>query len=401
MTSADDPIDSAPGWAENPIAFLIGADASGRFFDTHYEQAPLLARHGDPTRFADLLSVEQVDAFLNGADLRRGMVDLAGDAAPPPGDYVNDGDRIVTPVVMEAYHAGATIILPSLHDSLPGLGRFCRALEAALSCRVQTNIYLTPANAQGFRTHYDTHDVFVLQIAGAKRWRLYAEPAPTPFRGEGFDAAAHPAGDLADEFELAPGDCVYVPRGWQHDAPNRGGAPSLHITVGLLTRTWADLMLEAVSEVALAEPALRRSLPPGYARRDFDRGAAAARFAELAALIGAKVRMDNAFEAIGDDFLRGTRPDLAGVIAAPFPAGRYRARPVAGWRLAADGEALVLIGPGGDIGFAADDAPALERALGGAAFAAADLDHADPERLIRALWANGYLEIAGRPLTGR
>jgi ribosomal protein L16 Arg81 hydroxylase len=32
----------------------------------------------------------------------------------------------------------------------------------------QTNIYLSPPNAQGFGTHFDSHDVFVLQVAGSK-----------------------------------------------------------------------------------------------------------------------------------------------------------------------------------------------------------------------------------------
>jgi ribosomal protein L16 Arg81 hydroxylase len=38
---------------------------------------------------------------------------------------------------------------------------------------VQTNIYLTPASNQGFRTHYDNHDVMVVQVEGEKLWRFY------------------------------------------------------------------------------------------------------------------------------------------------------------------------------------------------------------------------------------
>ena len=41
---------------------------------------------------------------------------------------------------------------------------------------VQANAYATPAGAQGFAVHHDTHDVFVLQVAGEKRWLVY-EPA--------------------------------------------------------------------------------------------------------------------------------------------------------------------------------------------------------------------------------
>jgi hypothetical protein len=50
----------------------------------------------------------------------------------------------------------------------------------------------------------------------------------------------------------------------------RGLSNDVYFTVGLITKTWADLMLEAVSELALDEPAFRQSLPPGFANRDFD-----------------------------------------------------------------------------------------------------------------------------------
>ena len=79
------------------------------------------------------------------------------------------------------------------------------------------------------------------------------------------------AGEVTEKFTLRPGDCLYLPRGLMHDAENVGEEPSLHITVGLITKTWADLLLEAISELALSEPGFRRSLPPGFAGRDFDR----------------------------------------------------------------------------------------------------------------------------------
>jgi ribosomal protein L16 Arg81 hydroxylase len=143
----------------------------------------------------------------------------------------------------------------------------CRQLEADFSCPVQTNIYLTPPNAQGFQTHYDNHDVLVLQVEGRKRWRLYDAPVGTPYRGERFTPGRFAETEPREELVLEPGDVLYVPRGLMHDAVNEGDdQASLHITTGLLAKTWADFLLEAVSEAALRTPALRRALPPGYAR---------------------------------------------------------------------------------------------------------------------------------------
>jgi len=38
---------------------------------------------------------------------------------------------------------------------------------------VGANVYLTPAGTQGFAPHFDDVEVFMLQLEGKKRWRLY------------------------------------------------------------------------------------------------------------------------------------------------------------------------------------------------------------------------------------
>ena len=63
--------------------------------------------------------------------------------------------------------------------------------------------------------------------------------------------------------ELAPGDCLYVPRGFRHAARTAETA-SLHLTVGMLTRNWNDLLREVV-ELATEEAWFRESLPVGFA----------------------------------------------------------------------------------------------------------------------------------------
>ena len=43
---------------------------------------------------------------------------------------------------------GATVVLQSLHRTVPAVGRFASALEAEISHPVQVNAYLTPPGAQ-------------------------------------------------------------------------------------------------------------------------------------------------------------------------------------------------------------------------------------------------------------
>jgi bifunctional lysine-specific demethylase and histidyl-hydroxylase NO66 len=180
-----------------------------------------------------------------------------------------------------------------------------------------------------------------------------------------------------------------------HDAENVGEEPSLHITVGLITKTWADLLLESISELALSEPGFRSSLPAGFAAREFDREQARAHFNRLTRLIAEKASMDSAFDLLADNFLRARRPNTAGVIASAQsvkPGDRFRRRRFVPWNVADDDGKLVLIGPGGDLDFKAEDGDALDVALSGATFSDSDLACAAPLDLIKTLWAAGYLE---------
>jgi ribosomal protein L16 Arg81 hydroxylase len=386
----------SPRWEEDALGFLIAPVARETFLADHYEKQPLINVRDEPRRYADLLTLEMLDHFIASSDLREGMLDLTNHRDRISRDsYVDENGRISPVAVAEQYMRGATVILPHLHDSMFNLGEFCRSLEEVFCCHVQTNIYLTPPGNQGFPPHYDNHDVFVMQISGAKAWRFYGTPIETPYRGEGFQLGEHVAGDVSEQFTLNPGDCTYLPRGLMHDAENVGEEPSLHITVGLITKTWADLLLEAVSELALSEPEFRHSLPAGFAARDFDRTIAQRHFDGLVKAIGEKASMDGAFDLLADNFLRGRRPNVAGVIAAPLDApekGRFRRRRFVPWNVADDEGKLVLIGPGGDLNFEEGEGDALDIALSGAPFGAADLKCEAPEKLIRDLWAAGYLE---------
>jgi ribosomal protein L16 Arg81 hydroxylase len=386
----------SPRWEQDALGFLIAPVAPDHFLAEYYERRALINVRGEPHRYADLLTLDTLDHFIASADLREGMIDLTNRKNRISRDsYVDDRGRISSVAVAEHYMRGATIILPHLHDSMFNLGEFCRSLEEVFSCHVQTNIYLTPSGNQGFPPHYDNHDVFVMQISGAKAWRLYGVPVEIPYRGEQFELSRHEPGEVTETFTLSAGDCVYIPRGMMHDAENVGDEPSLHITVGLITKTWADLLLESISELALSEAGFRRSLPPGFSAREFDREQARQHFNTLTRLIADKASMDNAFDLMADNFVRGRRPNVSGVIAAAQTLSehdRFRRRRFLPWNVADDEGKLVLIGPGGDLDFDAADGDALDVALSGRDFVAADLPGDEPTELIRKLWAAGYIE---------
>jgi bifunctional lysine-specific demethylase and histidyl-hydroxylase NO66 len=167
--------------------------------------------------------------------------------------------------VLELYEQGATMVLQGLQLTDPRLGRVANNLALALDHPVQINAYLSPAAAQGLDLHFDFHDVFVLQLDGRKRWRVW-EPLPRtrdPVRGTTkiplpkFDELAEPILDLT----LNAGDCLYLPRGFPHAAETIDER-SAHLTIGVLAITWQRVIRRAL-DAAVAAGDLTASLPPG------------------------------------------------------------------------------------------------------------------------------------------
>lgn len=389
-------------WRDNPLDYVLGPANRDEFFADYHEKKALVINRDEPGRYKDLLSIARIDEILASIDLSGEQVDMARAEPPVSRDqflFPNGGaDR---GAISDLYRDGATLILPQLHQMDAGLKDFCRAMESVLSCHVQTNIYLTPPNSQGFRTHYDDHDVFVLQIAGEKKWQLYNTPIENPYRGEGFQANQHEFGEPLETFVLKAGECAYVPRGLVHDASTAGDTDSLHITVGLIVKTWADLMLEAVSEVALEHPGFRRALPPGFARDDFDRTSSEKHFRELVAVLGKELELESAMDLFTDTFIRSRQPDSHGNIvgrAAPLKDGaKFRLRPLVPWRLAGneEKEALVLVTAGGELTFAQAAEPALQTLLDGGVISLDSfsmLPEADAREALNKLYAYGVTE---------
>ncbi len=385
-------------WLVDPLGYLIGAGREDDFFARVYEREALVVHHDAPERFAGLISVDDIDRIVTTLDLREGQLALANASANVDSDsYVDGASFIDRGAVADHYRRGATIVLNQAHQFDPALSRLCRGLEHVFSSHVQTNIYLTPPNAQGFRTHYDNHDVLVIQVEGEKIWRLYEMPISAPFRGEGFELGQHEPGELRQEFVLKPGDCAYVPRGLMHDAQTSGDKASLHITVGLITRTWADLMLEAVSEVALRSPDLRRSLPPGFARPGFDRAKAREHLKALARALADEVLLDPALDLMVDTFIRSRPAHNRFAVRDAIAIGandRFQAQAQTHSRIAEDGDDIVVVCAGGELKFAPEQRPALELALGGAAFGLSDLTVDKADALVSTLLAYGLIARA-------
>jgi bifunctional lysine-specific demethylase and histidyl-hydroxylase NO66 len=176
------------------------------------------------------------------------------------------GDQVADDRVLELFLDGHTVVLQGLHRLWPPLIDFAGALTTDLGHPVQVNAYVTPASAQGFSAHYDVHDVFVLQVAGEKRWQIHPPVLDAPSRDQPWTDRRAAVAARAEEppvidAVLRPGDALYLPRGYLHAAEALGGV-TCHLTVGVHPVT-REHLLDALLAFAADEPALRSSLPMG------------------------------------------------------------------------------------------------------------------------------------------
>ena len=390
---------------KDPLSYLISPISKTEFFKTYHEKEALLSKHNDANRFHGLLSIDRIDEIIASTELPPSSLDMVRKEPPIERSYYTfKNGNIDRGAVIRHYQEGATIILPQLHLADEILAKFCRSLENVFSSHVQTNIYLTPGSSQGFNTHFDDHDVFVIQLSGTKKWRLYQKPIDNPYRGESFNTKDYKAGELQKEFELKEGECVYIPRGLMHDAISVGEKASLHITVGLIVKKWADLMLEALSEVAIRNPRFRRSLPPGFARPGYNNKSAKIYFDELINEFQKNSNFDKVFEVIKENFIRERTPNLRGSLidtSSNLSKERlYIRRPNLQAKLKRDELETVIICGGGDLRFELKAYKVLQVILSGEPFSAASLgDSEDGSTLdmIKKLTAFGIIEPIKKP----
>ena len=165
--------------------------------------------------------------------------------------------------VYDLFADGTTNVLQALHRYWTPLSHFCRELEVDLTHPVQVNVYLTPPVSQGLDIHYDTHDVFVLQVSGVKHWKVWDRAIDAPLAHQKRTGSYEDPGPAQIDVELKPGDALYIPRGFLHAAQTLD-RESAHMTVGILNVTLVDA-LKGLMKAAEADPAFRRSLPAGFA----------------------------------------------------------------------------------------------------------------------------------------
>lgn len=240
----------------------VGFDA---FLADYYEKKYLLIKRQDSGFYEQLFGLKDVDDVLFGVKNTAPDFRLVGSGEvkyPDMEVFCHKDTNVIDPrKYIGALKNGYTLAMAAMHDKHANMRKFCHDCESIFGHPFQSNFYLTPKNSKGFDPHYDTHDVIVLQLSGAKHWKIYSNNAvPLADKNLSFVKDGFDPGEVVAEIYLEQGDLLYIPRGLVHDAYT-ADEHSLHATIGVLGYTYANFLIENVLHAARKNPDFRRFLP--------------------------------------------------------------------------------------------------------------------------------------------
>jgi ribosomal protein L16 Arg81 hydroxylase len=257
---ADRPAVMGVPWSFEDLLHPVSAS---QFASEYWGRVPLHVKRGAPDFYSGLISLECVERHVAIRDMfaRTDTLYMRGD------DFWTRGEQPRTMNAMyERVVRGQSLQVRRLESvlepSAPMIA-LVRNMERALQHpRVSIGCYISPPHASGLGPHHDETEIFTLQIAGRKRWRLYhrvhtAEPGIYSRNG---------LGEPAHDFLLEAGDFFYHPRGWIHDVSSED-VPSFSITIVFRPVMWKTVLEQVVARL-LATPDAIEQLPAGVLMTD-------------------------------------------------------------------------------------------------------------------------------------
>jgi len=243
-----------------PIASLAGlvaplsTDAFRALLEAH---RPHLAQTGDPARHAGLIDWDTAMAGLSDGTFEPGDIRLYRNRRKVPSLFVKVPPPARAELVRQMQGEDAGFIVNRVERRVPAIASLCAALAGETGDNVTAGLVATCGAGSALDLHFDPYDLVVLQLDGAKRWEVFADPVDHPFEGMNVFPSAPPTEKVLTA-DLGPGDWLFVPAGYHHRCDTIG-ARSLHLSLmfyPLSLPRIADLLKREL----LVDPADRASL---------------------------------------------------------------------------------------------------------------------------------------------
>ncbi|MDC4417294.1 cupin domain-containing protein [Acinetobacter baumannii] len=167
----------------------------------------------------------------------------------PKKEYVESYDflgvteyRCITSVLYEYLRNGATLVRNRIKNE-PFVDQISKQIANFAEARTLTGSYAAFSSKSSYKSHWDTRDVYAVQLLGRKRWILKKPNFEFPLymqQTKNFPDIKEPE-EIYMDVILEAGDILYIPRGWWHD-PLPLDQETFHLAVATFPPTGFEYM---------------------------------------------------------------------------------------------------------------------------------------------------------------
>ncbi len=236
---------------------LLGGLSPETFMAQHWQKKPLLIRQAVPgvqpplSRAAlfELAGSEEVESRL----IVREVASAAGKpgtkaskAAAKPEWTMRQGplNRRAIPKLDQPQW---TLLVQGLDLHVPAAHELLKQFRFVPDARLDDVMISYATEGGGVGPHFDSYDVFLLQVQGSRRWRIGPLKDATLQEGMPLKILSH--FEPEEEWLLEPGDMLYLPPQWAHDGIAEGGE-CMTCSIGFRAPQAGGLAAEILNRVA-------------------------------------------------------------------------------------------------------------------------------------------------------
>ncbi len=246
---------------------LLGGLSPATFMRRHWQKKPLLIRQALPGMPPP---VDRATLFeLAGRD------DVAArlvQRTPQGGWTLDQGPFEAAQWRALARQTGWTLLVQGVDRQVPAAHELLSRFRFVPDARLDDLMVSYATDGGGVGPHFDSYDVFLLQVSGTRRWRIGRLKEPRLLPDAPLKILQH--FEAEEEWLLAPGDMLYLPPRWAHDGVAEGD-DCMTCSIGFRAPAQDEFAREVLQRVldaaqdeaeaeAQAEDSVRHSARPLY-----------------------------------------------------------------------------------------------------------------------------------------
>ena len=193
---------------------LLGGISPEKFMRTYWHKKPLLIRQALPG-FKALIARAQLLAMVGEEGVESRLIEQQGE-----GEWKLTHGPLSRRKLPALTQPGWTVLVQGVDLHNEAAHELLQQFRFVPDARMDDLMISFATDQGGVGAHFDNYDVFLLQAAGKRRWRIGRQKDLSLQEGKPLKILQNFTPE--EEFVLEPGDMLYLPPKWAHDGVAEG-----------------------------------------------------------------------------------------------------------------------------------------------------------------------------------